>query len=182
MLKKNSVVTGILAAGAVAALAAGCSSSGTSNGSSSPAATSGSAAAGGAALHTASSPDGQILVDASGRALYLFEADTGTTSNCNGPCAVAWPPDHATGKPTSSGLTASMVGTSTRADKSTQATYNGHPLYYFQKDTKAGDINGQGLTAFGGAWYLVAPNGTAVTGSGSAPSTSPSTSGGGGGY
>ncbi|MFC1400965.1 MULTISPECIES: hypothetical protein [Streptacidiphilus] len=190
MIRKNRVLTGVLAAGAVAALAAGCSSSGTSSASSSAPTTAaasgspagGSAAGGSTTLKTASSADGQILVDGSGRALYLFEADTGTTSACNGACAVAWPPDHATGTPVTSGLTASMVGTSTRADKSTQVTYGGHPLYYFVKDTKAGDINGQGVTAFGGAWYLLAPDGSAITGSGSAPSTSPSSSGGYGGY
>ncbi|MEY9835159.1 hypothetical protein [Streptacidiphilus sp. EB103A] len=189
MIRKNRVITGVLAAGAVAALAAGCSSSGTSSASSSTApstaATSGSAggaAAGGATLKTASSPDGQIVVDGSGRALYLFKADTGSTSTCNGSCAVAWPPDHTTGTPVTNGLTASLAGTTTRADKSTQVTFHGHPLYYFANDTKAGDINGQGLTAFGGAWYLVDPDGSAVTGMGSAPGTSPSTSGGNGGY
>ena len=186
MIRKNRVLTGVLAAGAVAALAAGCSSSGTSSASSSSAPT--TAAASGAAgagttLKAASSADGQILVDGSGRALYLFQADTGPTSTCNGACAVAWPPDHSTGTPVTSGLTASMVGTTTRADKSTQITYDGHPLYYFVKDTKAGDINGQGVTAFGGAWYLVAPDGSAVTGAPSAPSSSPSSSGSGyGGY
>ena len=165
-------------------LAAGCSSSGTSSASSSSAPTTAAAsgAAGGTTLKAASSADGQILVDGSGRALYLFQADTGTTSACNGACAVAWPPDHGTGTPVTSGLTASMVGTTTRADKSTQITYGGHPLYYFVKDTKAGDLKGQGVTAFGGAWYLVAPDGSAVTGTGTAPSTSPSSTGGNGGY
>ena len=193
MIRKNRVVTGVLAAGAVAALAAGCSSSGTSSASSSTApstaASSGStggstggAAAGGATLKTASSPDGQILVDGSGRSLYLFQADTGSSSTCNGACAIAWPPDHTTGTPVTNGLTASLAGTTTRADKSTQVTFHGHPLYYFEKDGKAGDVNGQGLTAFGGAWYLVAPDGSAVTGMGNAPGTSPSTSGGNGGY
>ena len=186
MMRKNRLLTGVLAAGAVAALAAGCSSNGTSSASSSPAPTTaaagGSAASGTATLKTASSADGQILVDGSGRALYLFQADTGSTSTCNGACAVAWPPDHASGTPVTSGLTASMVGTTTRADKSAQITYDGHPLYYFVKDTKAGDINGQGVTAFGGAWYLVAPDGSAITGTGSAPSSSPSSSGGYGGY
>jgi predicted lipoprotein with Yx(FWY)xxD motif len=184
MLRRNRLITGVLAAGAVAALAAGCSSSGTSSASSSApttAAASGStggAAAGGATLKAASSPDGQILVDGSGRSLYLFQADTGSTSTCNGACAIAWPPDHTTGTPVTNGLTASLAGTSVRSDKSSQVTYHGHPLYYFKGDGKAGDVNGQGLTAFGGAWYLVAPDGSAITSMGG----SPSTSGGSGGY
>ena len=181
-MKRLIAVTSGVAA--MVALAAGCSSTSGSTTASSPApapssssapAASGSAAA----LKTANSPDGQILVDSAGRTLYLFEADTGTSSTCTGACAVAWPPETTTGAPTATGLTASDLGTSMRADKSTQVTYNGHPLYYFSHDTKAGDINGQGVTAFGGAWYLVSPSGTAITSS--APA-SQSPSGNGGGY
>jgi predicted lipoprotein with Yx(FWY)xxD motif len=171
---------------ALAALAAGCSSGSGSTtaaapSSSSSASTAPAAPAAGspAALKAANSADGQILVDGSGRTLYLFQADTSTTSTCNGACAVAWPPDTTTGSPTATGLTASMVGSSTRTDKSTQVTYGGHPLYYFSHDAKAGDINGQGVTAFGGAWYLVSPGGTAVT-TMSTPSSAPSSSGSGG--
>ncbi|MFC1434393.1 hypothetical protein ACEZDB_27520 [Streptacidiphilus sp. N1-3] len=163
------VLAATAGAAALVALAAGCSStSGSSTASSSapaPATSSAPAAASGsaAALKVADSADGQILVDGSGRTLYLFQADTGTTSTCNGACAVAWPPDTTTGTPSATGLTASSVGESTRADKSTQVTYGGHPLYYFSHDTAAGDINGQGLTAFGGTWYLVGPGGSAIT-------------------
>jgi predicted lipoprotein with Yx(FWY)xxD motif len=182
-----------LAAGAaaVAALAAGCSSSGGSASSSpSPSATSSApanpapATGAAASVRTGSSSLGRILVDGSGRTLYLFEADTGTVSTCNGACAIAWPPDLTTGKPTETGLTASMLGTSTRADHATQVTYDGHPLYYFDGDKAAGDVNGQGVTAFGGAWYVVSPQGSAITGSGApSPSSTPSpTPSGNGGY
>jgi len=76
-----------------------------------------------ASLRAAGSADGQILVDGSGRTLYLFEADTRSTSTCNGACATAWPPDTTTGTPKSTGLTSSLVGTSPRADRTTQVTY-----------------------------------------------------------
>ena len=188
---RNRALFGAVAVAAVAVLAAGCSGSGSgaSSASSTPTTSTGTPAAGSTATGSAasvklgSSSLGQILVDGSGRTLYLFKADTGTTSTCNGACAVAWPPDVTNGKPSETGLTASMLGTSARADHSTQVTYDGHPLYYFDGDTKAGEVNGQGVNAFGGAWYAVGPQGTAVTGSaGMTPSTSPSSGSGGYGY
>ena len=35
---------------------------------------------------------GKILVNSKGRTLYLFQADSGTTSACTDACAAAWPP------------------------------------------------------------------------------------------
>jgi predicted lipoprotein with Yx(FWY)xxD motif len=99
---------------------------------------------------------GTILVDSQGRTLYLFTHDSGTTSACSGPCASAWPPLVATGAPkATSCVSAALLGTSKRADGATQVTYNGNPLYRFVKDAKAGETNGQGVTAFGGSWFAV---------------------------
>ena len=118
---------------------------------------------------------GSILVNSGGRTLYLFKADTATTSACSGACATAWPPLVATGNPTAgTGLTASKLGTIARSDGSRQVTYSGHPLYLFVKDRKPGDVNGQGVTAFGAAWFALRPAGNQA----SAPATN---SGGGGG-
>jgi predicted lipoprotein with Yx(FWY)xxD motif len=127
---------------------------------------------------------GKILVDSQGRTLYLFKKDSGTKSSCTGACAAAWPPLRATGKPTpGTGASASMLATSTRSDGKPQVTYNGHPLYLFSMDKKAGDTNGEGLTAFGGAWFAVSSAGAQVSGSPSSPGggSSPS-SGGSSGY
>lgn len=174
------------AATAVAAFAAGCGSSGTSSSSSppssssSPPSSSAPATGGSVALQAHSSPLGQIVVDGSGRTLYLFQADSGTTSHCYGTCAQAWPPDTTTGHPSAHGLNAAMVGTAPRNDHTTQVTYNGHPLYRFSQDAKPGDTTGQGSTAFGGTWHVVSPSGTPITGT--APSPSSSSSGGGYGY
>jgi predicted lipoprotein with Yx(FWY)xxD motif len=111
---------------------------------------------------------GKILVDAQGRTLYLFTKDSGTTSQCTGACASAWPPVRATGKPTvGSGANASMVGTTPRSDGKPQVTYNGHPVYLYQGDNSQGDTNGQGLNAFGGGWFAVSPAGQQVSGTGS---------------
>ena len=63
-----------------------------------------------------------------------------------------------------------LIGTTQRSDGTSQVTYNGHPLYTFVKDQNAGDTNGEGLTAFGGAWYVLSPAGTDITAA--APSSS----------
>ena len=69
-----------------------------------------------ATVGVANSSIGSILVDSTGRTLYLFKADSGTQSACSGACAVAWPPLLATAKPTAgTGVTASKLGTITRS-------------------------------------------------------------------
>jgi predicted lipoprotein with Yx(FWY)xxD motif len=127
-----------------------------------------------AAVGVASNKLGKLLVDADGRTVYLFQKDSGTTSACDGACASAWPPVTANGTPTVvGGATAALVGTITRSDGTSQVTYNGHPLYRYVGDQKAGDTNGQGLNAFGGGWFAVSPAGDQVAAS---------TSSGGNGY
>ncbi len=107
---------------------------------------------------------GSILVDSQGRTLYLFQRDSGTQSACTGACAVDWPPLRVTGKPTvGKGAKPSIVVTSARSDGKAQLIYNGHPLYRFSGDQKPGDVNGQGVNAFGGLWYAVSPAGDQVT-------------------
>jgi predicted lipoprotein with Yx(FWY)xxD motif len=105
-----------------------------------------------------------ILTDARGRAVYLFEKDTGPRSSCYGTCATAWLPLLAAhGQPVAgSGVRAALLGTVRRADGSTQVTYGGHPLYYFTADQQPGDISGEGSQAFGGGWDLVSPAGAKV--------------------
>jgi predicted lipoprotein with Yx(FWY)xxD motif len=108
---------------------------------------------------------GTILVDSNGRTLYLFRKDSGSKSTCFGACASTWPPLRATGEPTvSGGASASLIGTSTRSDGKQQVTYNGHPLYLYAGDEKAGDTRGQGLTDFGASWYVLTPAGQQVSG------------------
>lgn len=103
---------------------------------------------------------GSFLVDAKGMSLYLFTNDTPGVSNCYDKCATAWPPLLTTGDPVAAdGVTASMLGTTKRTDGTMQVTYNGWPLYYYIKDTKAGDTIGQEV---GDVWYLVTPAGEEV--------------------
>lgn len=107
---------------------------------------------------------GQILVDEKGLTLYLFVADTGTASTCYTTCATIWPPVLTTGAPQAgAGAQASLLGTITRTDGKVEATYAGHPLYYFVQDKASGDVTGQGINGFGGLWWVLSPSGAAIT-------------------
>jgi predicted lipoprotein with Yx(FWY)xxD motif len=158
----------------LAAVAAGCGGGGATAASSSapPKTASGQAAT----VGVSSTGIGQILVNSQGRTVYLFKADQGSKSACTGACAAAWPPLLVTGTPTvASNVNASLVGTTTRPEGKTQVTYNGHPLYLFAQDQKAGETNGQGVSAFGAAWFALNAAGNQASGS-----SSSSTGGGGG--
>ena len=148
---------------------AACGGAGTSSSSGSAAGygapTAGSAGGSGAAsvVGTKTGSLGTFLVDGKGRALYLWEADHGSTSTCTGACAQAWPPLTITGPPKASGaVRGSLLGTTKRADGSREVTYAGHPLYLFAGDSRAGQTTGQGSTAFGAAWWVVTPAGKAL--------------------
>jgi predicted lipoprotein with Yx(FWY)xxD motif len=107
---------------------------------------------------------GQILVDEEGKTVYLFVADTGTSSTCYSSCATFWPPVLTTGAPQAgAGANPSLLGTTTRTDGKVEVTYAGHPLYYFLNDKAPGDIKGQGVNGFGGLWWVLNPSGAAVT-------------------
>ena len=132
-----------------------------------------------ASVMTRSGPMGTYLTDGQGKSLYLFVADKTSTSTCSGPCAAAWPPLLTSGAPKAGpGVDQSKLGTSPRSGGATQVTYNGHPLYLFTGDTAAGQTSGQGLNNFGALWWLVNPQGAAITTTGT-PTTSPTGGGGG---
>jgi predicted lipoprotein with Yx(FWY)xxD motif len=179
----------VAAAGALAiglSVAACGSSSSASSGTTAPASSgaggsagaSAAASAGGTPIGTTSGSAGTYLTGASGRALYLWVADSHGKSNCSGACASAWPPLLTRGTPVASGgVTSSELGTITRSGGAEQVTYDGHPLYYYAGDPKAGTTNGQGSDGFGAKWWLVAPSGSAIS-SGSSAGSGSSSSGG----
>jgi predicted lipoprotein with Yx(FWY)xxD motif len=176
MIRSRSFVSFPAAAAVLLLIAlalAGCGSSSKNNSSAStqPTASNGQSTT----VGVANSGLGNILVDAQGRTLYLFKLDSGTTSACTGACATFWPPLTTTGTPTvGTGATASLVSTAQRADGKTQVVYNGHPVYLYTGDHKAGDTTGQGLVAFGGGWFALTSAGDQVSG--------PASSSGSGGY
>jgi predicted lipoprotein with Yx(FWY)xxD motif len=166
----------LLAVVAAAAVVAACSSSGSSSTSSSGSSSTGGgtstsspAAASAGSLKTATIGGATVLTNANGFTLYSFAPDTPTKSNCNGTCAQNWPP--LKGPATASGVTGTF-GTIKRSDGSTQATFDGHPLYTFAGDTAPGQNNGNGLNAAGGLWHEITTSGTAPAGSSSSGSGS----------
>jgi predicted lipoprotein with Yx(FWY)xxD motif len=160
----------VVAAGlTVAACSSSPSSSGSPGGASSVAATAAGSSAGNS-LKTASINGATVLTNAKGFAVYSFAPDTSTKSNCNGACAQVWPPVQGP-VTTGTGVTGTL-GTIKRADGTTQATYDGHPLYTYAADTSPGQATGNGINSFGGVWHEITPSGTAPAASG----------GGGGGY
>jgi predicted lipoprotein with Yx(FWY)xxD motif len=103
---------------------------------------------------------GKVVVGPDSHTVYLFLKDKGTTSKCNGACAKVWAPLTTTGQPQAgSGLSASMLGSSTRADGTMQVTYGGHPLYYYDDDKRPGMTEGEGKKEFGAEWYAVGADG-----------------------
>ncbi|MEU1476653.1 SCO0930 family lipoprotein [Streptomyces sp. NPDC001668] len=110
-------------------------------------------------LEVSANPElGDVLTDSAGLSLYRFDEDTAEPpkSNCNGDCATAWPPVPADDASAGAGIDKALLGEVTRADGSKQLTIGGWPAYRYAKDTKAGDLTGQGV---GGKWYALAPTG-----------------------
>src|SRR5262245_5895430 len=122
----------------------------------------GASSAAGVVIGTASSANfGTVLTGPTGLTLYTF------AGSCTGDCATEWPPLAASGQPTAGPGVTGQLGTTMRADGSTQVTYGGVPLYYWEGDKKAGDVTGDGIDGFSVA---------KVAGTGAAPAAPSTTS------
>ena len=164
-------------AAAVLAIAA-CGSSAGSN-STPPAAGASSPAASSSTTTLKSTTIGgtTVLTNASGMTLYWFAPDTSTASKCTGSCATYWPP--VKGPVTAGAGVTGTLSTITRSDGTTQATYDGHPLYTYVADTAPGQDKGNGKNLSGGLWYEMTVSGATPAAGASAKAT---TSSGGYGY
>ncbi len=91
------------------------------------------------------------LIGPNGNTVYTFGKDTSGMSNCNGQCATNWPP--LTVAPSAKAMGDYSI--ITRSDGTRQWAYKGQPLYYFVKDTKPGDMMGDGVME--GNWKVVRP-------------------------
>ena len=189
---RRAALLGVLAAGSATLLAAcgssastGTASAGSGGGSASSSTTAAAASGGqasGITIGSASVPGfGTVLVNGSGRTLYMLTSEQGGKLTCtdgNG-CTQIWPdnelPKGATAATAGSGIQASLLGTVKDASGSLYVTYGGWPLYTFSGDSGPGQAKGEGITSFGGTWYVLGTNGQPVK----AAQTSSSTGSGG---
>lgn len=96
---------------------------------------------------------GKILIAATNKmTLYTYTKDTADLSNCYDQCATNWPPFTLTAEPVAGPGITGKLGLATRKDGSKQLTWNSKPLYFYNKDTKPGDVVGQNV---GTVWFVV---------------------------
>jgi len=166
----------------VAVLAAACGSS-----ASSPTTTKAPSAGSGVSTKsvdlasTSIAKVGSVLTGPNGKTLYYFTTDTPSSTTCTGQCAVVWPPlvvPAGTKAALSSGVSGA-VATIMRPDGTTQVTYKGHPLYYYQGDTAPGQDMGQGVD---GTWFVLSTSSSTPAPGATTTTTSPGGGGGGVGF
>jgi predicted lipoprotein with Yx(FWY)xxD motif len=185
------LVTGGLAS--VLVVAACGSSSPTASSSSTTAATTATTSAAASGSTTTKAPTGvtisaanvpgfgTVLVNGGdGKTLYMLTSEQGGKLTCtdeNG-CTKVWPdtelPDGVTSATAGPGVQASMLGTVKSAAGHLYPTYAGWPLYEFIRDQAAGQANGEGISSFGGSWYVLGVDGKPVTSKTAATSSSSS--------
>lgn len=94
---------------------------------------------------------GKIYTDAKGMALYTFDKDEPGKSNCYDNCARNWPPFMAAADAKAAGEWTIVE----RTDGSRMWAYDGKPLYTFVKDTKPGEVMGDGAND---VWHVARPD------------------------
>jgi predicted lipoprotein with Yx(FWY)xxD motif len=105
-----------------------------------------------------------MLYGADGQAIYLFDLEDTSRPRCYDECAAAWPPVLTRGEPVAGqGSDPSLLGTTARADGSTQVTYGGHPLYFYAHEDPW-QVLCHDFADFGGTWFVVQPDGEAADG------------------
>jgi predicted lipoprotein with Yx(FWY)xxD motif len=85
---------------------------------------------------------GPRMTTVEGMSLYTFDKDSAGVSNCYGDCAVEWPPMKASSK----AIPSTDFSVIRRTDGTRQWAWKGQPLYLFDEDKVAGDVNGDGYS------------------------------------
>jgi predicted lipoprotein with Yx(FWY)xxD motif len=165
---KNPAILALAAAPVLVLSACGGSSSSTATATDTASTPAVSSHGSGSGIHVASTSLGKVLVDGSGRTLYLLTADSPGHSTCDASCVQYWPVVKP--GPAAKDVTAT-VGRTTTPGGAPIATAGGWPLYTFVQDQSPGEVTGEGMATFGGVWYAVSPSGQPVK---QAPTATPS--------
>jgi len=98
-------------------------------------------------------PAGSVLETPAGRSLYVYDGDKRGSghSTCGEGCIRRWPPFLASANARPQGQWSII----TRADGKKQWAYKGRPLYTWSKDTRPGQISGNGYG--GNRWHAAQP-------------------------
>jgi predicted lipoprotein with Yx(FWY)xxD motif len=106
---------------------------------------------------------GDVLFDANGQVVYVFEIDRPNRSNCTSEeCVKAWPPVLTQEPPSAgAGVNERLLGTIRRGEGRLQVTYNGRPLYFYEHEGPS-EIRCHNVDLHGGLWWVVTPSGKPV--------------------
>jgi predicted lipoprotein with Yx(FWY)xxD motif len=105
------------------------------------------------------SQSGPVLVDETGQAIYVFDAETTSTPACYSECARSWPPVLTVGPPVAARIVRpGLLGVTTRGDGRQQVTYRGRPLYFYAREGKH-QVLCHNVSEFGGRWLAVTATG-----------------------
>jgi len=117
----------------------------------------------GTTIKTRGSQYGKVLFSKGNRAIYYFDKESNRTPKCYGSCARAWPPVLTAGRPRAAGgVKSDLLGRTARSNGKKQATYKGHPLYFYVNDPR-GEVGCHNVEEFGGLWLAVKPSGNPVS-------------------
>jgi predicted lipoprotein with Yx(FWY)xxD motif len=156
-MRNKTLLTAVLAVAAAALFATVSLASG---------AAAGKAASATVRISTKSVPGlGTILVNGSGRTLYMFVPDKDKKVTCVTVCAKLWPPLFLpTGAKAvaAGGAKQSLLGSDKDPAGGRVVTYSHWPLYTYVGDTKPGIAFGQAVNMSGGLWYVLSPSGAVI--------------------
>lgn len=103
-------------------------------------------------------PYSGILENAKHHTLYALTSEKGGRLRCKAACTPIWFPFLVKSSVTTVSLGAGVagkIGFVKRSATTKQVTFNSYPVYAFSGDGGPGQVNGQGIAADGGTWYLV---------------------------
>jgi predicted lipoprotein with Yx(FWY)xxD motif len=167
----RKIMTWVITALAVGALLAGCGDDSSNEskredlppkGASDEAAEADTAPAAEATVALSDTAIGKVLVDSTGKTLYLFANDQGTETAVPAELQQAWPPltvDSEDEVVAGDGVDAAKLEAVQQEDGRFFVAYNGHLLYRFSGDAGPGQTNGHKVAS---VWFALTPAGEQV--------------------